>query len=684
MISQDFGRSSFKRFNSLILPDSLNCLSLSKFSKPHFVIKLILFFLSFSNLISVTNWNPSFPRVGQMTFYDPGAGPFLWQNHDLVIIRFYWGDAAKKVKELNPDCILLATNNDLGDLGNEFPDPWYLHYSDGSRVSGFGGQMLNITEYCPVVNHTYGNQQFNAFYPQRLADRTDYTVFDGTFFDTWWAGLGTWFPNVDNIDCDNNGVGDGMNLADARLNKGKSILINNLRNLVPGRVVLGHESPGDSLLNGNGFEFWTNNSDASLRYNFDQLQANQDLGKSLPTVNFCEGSRTSGSIFRWGLTAAMLFDAYHGFDEGTFAHRWSYFYDEYEAEIGYPKGPAREIKPDVWVREFDAGAVITTHALTPQVVSASNFQNGPYYRFRGSNFPLINNGALFDTITLGVFDGILLVKNPTSLVTPVIIDNVPQNATSLDQVPLEKVGIWSDELVSTDGGFHIKVEWGENAVPFIYSPPGNGENKALYKPKIEIPGDYEIFEWHSVSDLFGGKTQTVATAVPVSVVSENFPLFTGKIDQSINGGQWNSLGIFHLAKGLMNYVEISNLGALGYVKADAVQFVLRKPDASYPPLAGVSQSQDMNAIIHYDIALKNSPNPFNPQTVISFTLTSPARVVLTVFDQLGSKVSELVSGQELSGRQQFRWDASAEASGIYFFELRMDRQIYRLVGVLIK
>lgn len=63
------------------------------------------------------------------------------------------------------------------------------------------------------------------------------------------------------------------------------------------------------------------------------------------------------------------------------------------------------------------------------------------------------------------------------------------------------------------------------------------------------------------------------------------------------------------------------------------------------------------------------PNPFNPQTVLSYWLPSAARVRLTVYDLLGRQVARLVDDEQGEGVQETLWDASGAAAGVYFYRL---------------
>jgi len=65
------------------------------------------------------------------------------------------------------------------------------------------------------------------------------------------------------------------------------------------------------------------------------------------------------------------------------------------------------------------------------------------------------------------------------------------------------------------------------------------------------------------------------------------------------------------------------------------------------------------------------PNPFNPQTAISYTLEAPGSVNLSVYDVLGRKIRELVCGNVCAGRHTVLWNGLDErgepvSSGVYF------------------
>ena len=66
---------------------------------------------------------------------------------------------------------------------------------------------------------------------------------------------------------------------------------------------------------------------------------------------------------------------------------------------------------------------------------------------------------------------------------------------------------------------------------------------------------------------------------------------------------------------------------------------------------------------------QNYPNPFNPSTQIEYTVPVRTKVRLTVIDELGRTVAELVNGEVLAGTHTADWDANGMASGVYHYRL---------------
>ncbi len=70
-----------------------------------------------------------------------------------------------------------------------------------------------------------------------------------------------------------------------------------------------------------------------------------------------------------------------------------------------------------------------------------------------------------------------------------------------------------------------------------------------------------------------------------------------------------------------------------------------------------------------------NPNPFNPETAISFQIAQPGSVKLTVYDVNGRLVKTLTNGVMGSGLHEVRWNGTTEtgarvSSGVYYYVLK--------------
>ena len=75
----------------------------------------------------------------------------------------------------------------------------------------------------------------------------------------------------------------------------------------------------------------------------------------------------------------------------------------------------------------------------------------------------------------------------------------------------------------------------------------------------------------------------------------------------------------------------------------------------------------------YDL-YQSYPNPFNPSTVIEFSLPEDVgNVQLSIYNTLGEKVAELVNTALVAGKYSYQWNAQNVATGMYIYELRTDK-----------
>lgn len=552
---------------------------------------LAFFLLAKIDALFAQNFNPPFPRIGVVYFYEVTYPQEIWKHYDLIVTRYWYPEIAQKIKAKYPEKIVLACNNVIDGIHVKPPDAWLINTVDKSCITGWhhqqhpGDCLYDGTDFCPLVN----GQRWNEFLTRHLADNTDWTVFDGTFWDSWASDI-TYQENYNKVDFDRNGIPDNeqsSNLANEYWKQSNELIVKKNRQFMPpDKVVMAHESGMEEyrFLNGRGFEYWKGFHWEWVFQNVLMPYAQQAV---TPRINFIEGQGRTDyySRMRFGLTTACLADAYFGFEqEGSF-HEYSYLYDEYLADLGYPTSEAQELKPGVWVRYFDKGLVITNGSGAPQTVAANELQGGPYYRFQGGQDPAFNNGKLFTSVSLTgsgapndlanqTGDGILLFKQPTTLVVEIVVDNVARNMTSPGSNAVQLVGNWQQQelgKVGNTNAYCLNFGWGEYGAPYAFTNAGQGESRAVYTPTIGVAGEYEVYEWHSFHGNSDAEMQEAA-AVPYTIQHRDGTA-TGTIDQSRRQGQWNRLGKFYFNAGAGASLTLTNKVSSGVVVADAVKFV---------------------------------------------------------------------------------------------------------------
>ena len=126
-----------------------------------------------------------------------------------------------------------------------------------------------------------------------------------------------------------------------------------------------------------------------------------------------------------------------------------------------------------------------------------------------------------------------------------------------------------------------------------------------------------------------------------------------------------------------------NINALAVNLADYV-FVGIDKDGLYrsttsPSAIGATKTR----IAEFDLA-QNHPNPFNPTTVISYTLAAASPASLTVYNMLGKEVATLVNGMQPAGQHEVRFEGVNFSSGVYLYVLRAGNMTVSRKMMLVK
>ncbi len=127
-----------------------------------------------------------------------------------------------------------------------------------------------------------------------------------------------------------------------------------------------------------------------------------------------------------------------------------------------------------------------------------------------------------------------------------------------------------------------------------------------------------------------------------------------------------------------NYTYIGNAGTYPgtVIDSDEFDFLKLPGDGSSGGSQGWAVSgwfgdEGLNAPSEFSFT-GASPNPFNPETHLSFTLPQAGQVTLTVFDLQGRLIAKLADGWHSAGSYSVTFEAPELPSGVYFANLKAD------------
>lgn len=81
---------------------------------------------------------------------------------------------------------------------------------------------------------------------------------------------------------------------------------------------------------------------------------------------------------------------------------------------------------------------------------------------------------------------------------------------------------------------------------------------------------------------------------------------------------------------------------------------------------------------------QNYPNPFNPSTKIRYQLPNESKVVIKIYNILGSEVMELVNSKKEAGVYEAEFNAASLSSGTYIYKISADNFVQTKKMILLK
>jgi hypothetical protein len=588
----------------------------------------------------------SFPRLSAQVW--GGGVPDYYAQFDLLWWSVTNPDRAREIKALNPNIKIVVTRDINAGGGMQLPEEWkvrtsrdhnqqYCVYIDqGSSVIPFA----NYTDFAPTLSQ-YGNKRFNEYIADYFASIIDLTVFDGFATDGLWENNYNDAPCDEDIDLDRNGVNDytehGRSWVKSQLTAGATKVVQSFRaKLGPNKILMINSGTSHTwgIPETNGFldERFGGHWGFDWAKNFYDNWVANSAQPSMPLTQIAtsrnspiEPDRNDFQLMRYGLSFALITGAYVEFLDYKRAgeHYWVKYVDEFDLDLGLPTGPAQETPSGAWVRFYDNGVAIVNgsddSAITVTVNEVQALQGynpgstGKYWRFRGGQDLAVyganamNNGDPFDAahpITFNlrqteptISDGIVLLREPAAVVSPIYIDNWNSGTSPATFSPSERKEqdlpgfLQADECNEASNYYTVRCtlyadpNTSDPGTTYLSPPyaiaPGGSNAQAIFRPNIGVAGRYEVFEWHGT--LNNGQSSSNVR----HTINHAEGNATITVDQTRNAGQWNSLGVFTFNEGETGNITISAQGANGTVMADAFKLVfLGETDA--PTFSDVS------------------------------------------------------------------------------------------------
>lgn len=402
--------------------------------------------------------NPPFPRIGNC--YHAGLGDKTWEQGSnywsklgLIIgggydLHYDWEKPRwtktlatveqnlARLRQINPNVLVLPYVDVVEGPDNpNLPKPWWA-LKDGKRWSGWPGYYRVNTNMTEVL-------QFNLDKVRTEICSRD--GFDGVFYDCW-------------------GVDEWLVPRTTALRNGQAVVMVNDWNL---------PRHGFATLNGVLAEDEINRiiegkvdfEDFLARY----LRWTRESRKPCVTMIVCRPQAIPDDPWRWhkmsykehhamlekmgtedqqtmrfGLATTLMGDGYFGYDTGTAGRGNWWWYKEYDAPLGQPRGPARRNADGTWQRDYAGGSVIVNGTIYDTVAQT------------GTKSRDISTGRIGTQFTIPAYDGrILLPTSDPATTTP----DVAPRLTATPPAELRTAKLDNNTVaIQTPGGLDIRFD----------------------------------------------------------------------------------------------------------------------------------------------------------------------------------------------------------------------------------
>jgi hypothetical protein len=208
-------------------------------------------------------------------------------------------------------------------------------------------------------------------------------------------------------------------------------------------------------------------------------------------------------------------------------------------------------------------------------------------------------------------------------------------------------------------------------------------NDWLISPAIELPVVIDEYDWEMLVkiNVLGTSEPGELFNVLYSTDETDFEEFIPLNDVPMEAeADWSNLSFVLPNASLLTKIAVQVVSTGGmFVMVD---------DITARVMLAVS-NEDNEVITPNLLTATNYPNPFNPETTISFNMPKTGKANVSIFNLKGQLVKTILNEQVETGSHNIIWNGtnaqnSSVASGIYFFRVKTDAQTTQKKMILMK
>ena len=306
-----------------------------------------------------------------------------------------------------------------------------------------------------------------------------------------------------------------------------------------------------------------------------------------------------------------------------------------------------------------------------------------------SHFPIINDANMISSGRTMV----ALLDTENELGQNLLIFNSHLSCCSSNEDRQQQVdefaGVWRDWVTHGTGSFEL-----EYGTPFIHV---GDFNYVGYRQQVETIQDGDIEDEDEYGSDFSPDWDSTSIIDPSPQHTHKRMGYTWRNDQSsynpgkldyifysdatINPGKYYILNTLAMDDLALDYYELQLEDT--QIASDHLPIVF---DISVNNEVGITREQILPIS---PILYPNYPNPFNSITTITFYLSEPAIVDLSIINVMGNTVKKFIHEKRPAGNSSINWDGKntigeSVTSGIYFYLLEVNGMSLKNKMVLLK